>query len=58
MTATVSTSPEPRLTAADLASCGYQQAIARGLVEQCAAMERPTSIVDATATGHPANAGE
>lgn len=32
--------------------------VLRLVVEQCAAMERPTSIVDATATGHPANAGE
>ena len=50
MTATVSTSPEPRLTAADLASCGYQQAIARDLVEQqCAAMARPADTVDPAA---------
>ena len=34
----------------DLASCGYQQAIARDLVEhRCTAMARPADTVDAAA---------
>ena len=50
MTATPSTWPESPLTAADLAGCGYQQAIARDLVEQqCTAMARPADTVDTAA---------
>lgn len=50
MTANPSTLPESPLTAADLASCGYQQPIARDLAEQqCAGMARPADTVDTAA---------
>jgi len=43
-------SPELPLAFGDLARCGYQQAVARDLVEQqCAAMKRPADTVDTAA---------